>query len=455
METYRTLNPTTEELLEEYPLATDAAVERALDAAVEAFAGWSRRGFDDRAAALGRAADLLEAQADDLARLMAREMGKRVAEGRAEAEKCAWACRHYAGRAAGYLADSPRESDGSRALVRHDPLGPVLAIMPWNFPFWQLFRFAAPGLMAGNVCLLKHAPNTPGCALRIVALLEEAGLPRGVVQNLFLSNEQAARVIADRRVRGVTLTGSTRAGRAVGEAAGRALKPTVLELGGSDAFIVLDDADVAAAAETGVASRCLNNGQSCIAAKRFLVHARVHDAFVDAFVDGMRAKVPGDPADGSTTLGPLARADLRDTLADQVERSVAAGARRLLGGDGVPERGFFYPATVLADPPDGSPAADEELFGPAATVIRVADEDEAVAVANRTAYGLGCSLWTSDPERAARCIPRIEAGAVFVNGLVKSDPRLPFGGVKDSGHGRELSAEGILEFVNRKTVWIA
>jgi succinate-semialdehyde dehydrogenase/glutarate-semialdehyde dehydrogenase len=452
---YQTVDPTTGMLVASYPTASDAEWRAALDRARSAFAVWSGEPPEGRAARLARAADLLDARAGELALLMAREMGKPVAEGRAEAGKCAWGCRYFAERAPALLEPEPQESDGSAAFVRSDPLGAVLAIMPWNFPFWQFFRFAAPALMAGNVVLLKHAPNTPGCALRIESLLLEAGLPQGVAQNLFLTNGQVAQVIGDPRVRGVTLTGSTRAGKAVAAAAGRHLKTMVLELGGSDAFVVFDDADLERAIEIGVASRCLNNGQSCIAAKRFLVQAAVFGRFRDGFVERMRARRLGDPCDPGVELGPLARRDLRDRLAGQVADSVAAGARALCGGAAPDREGFFYPATVLVDAPADSPAATEELFGPVASLSRFETEDEAVALANASAYGLGASLWTADRRRADGLIPRIESGSVFVNGLVKSDPRLPFGGVKESGFGRELAREGLLEFVNRKTVWIA
>ncbi len=453
--TYRTVNPSDGRLVEEYPIATDAGIESALARAASAAIRWRDTSLARRIEPLRRAADLLEAQAADLGALMALEMGKPVAQGEAEAKKCAWVCRWYADNAEAFLAPQRRESDGSEAFVRADPLGPILAIMPWNFPFWQFFRFAAPALAAGNVVILKHAPNTPGCARRIESILRAAGFEDGTVKNLFLSNDQAARVIGDPRVRGVTLTGSTRAGREVASLAGRHLKTMVMELGGSDPFIVFDDADVARAVEVGVAARCLNNGQSCIAAKRFLVHRSIFNAYRDAFVKGMAARVMGNARDAKVTLGPLARADLRDGLARQVSRSIEAGAEACLGGE-VPDRdGFFYSATVLTGAKPGTPAADEELFGPAASLFPFETEDEAIAIANGTAYGLGASLWTSDRARIGRMIPRIESGSVFVNGLVKSDPRLPFGGVKDSGFGRELGREGMMEFVNLRTVWIA
>ena len=452
---YRTIDPTTGKQIELHPFASAGDAKAAIEAAASAFVGWSETTLDERTVLLTRAADLLEQQAGDMAGWMALEMGKRVEEGEAEAKKCAWACRYFAEHAASFLEPETKESDGSQARLCFEPLGPILAIMPWNFPFWQFFRFAAPALIAGNVILLKHAPNTPGCAVRIEKLLLDAGLPEGVVQNLFLTHEQAADVLADSRVRGVTFTGSTRGGKQVAARAGEHLKTMVMELGGSDAFIVLDDADLDRAVETGIVARCLNNGQSCIAAKRFLVQNDVFDSFREAFLEKMREQTMGDPRDPQVRLGPLARADLRDTLADQVGVSIQAGARALCGGSTSDREGFFYPATVLVDAPYESPAAREELFGPVAALFRFQNDDEAIALANDTEFGLGASLWTADPERAERLIPRIESGAVFVNGLVKSDPRLPFGGVKNSGFGRELGREGMLEFVNRKTVWIA
>ena len=451
---YESIDPTTGQRIEGFPFAAAGEVREALAAADAAAAGWRTTPLETRVAHVSRTAELLDAQAGELAELMTEEMGKRLEEGRAEAGKCAWACRWYAEHAATLLESEERDSDGSEARIRYEPLGPILAIMPWNFPFWQFFRFAVPALVAGNVVLLKHAPNTPRCALRIERLLLEAGLPAGVVQNLFLTHEQAAGVMSDRRVRGVTFTGSTRGGKQVAAQGGAHLKKMVMELGGADAFIVLDDADVTRAVETGVAARCLNNGQSCIAAKRFVLQKSVYDEFRDGLVTRMRAMRLGDPRDPEVQLGPLARRDLREKLADQVERSIVAGARALCGGATPEGDGFFYPATVLVDAPADSPAATEELFGPVATLFRVDTEDDAIRLANATDYGLGTSLWSADRERADRLVPRIESGAVFVNGMVKSDPRLPFGGIKDSGFGRELGREGLLEFVNRKTVWI-
>jgi succinate-semialdehyde dehydrogenase/glutarate-semialdehyde dehydrogenase len=451
---YEAINPATGEVVQNYPLSHAGQVEEAVSRSAEAFRSWRTTPLAERTGLLLRVADALDSQAEQLGRLMALEMGKPVAEGIAEARKCGLVCRWYAEQAEAILAPSPRESDGGRAYVRHDPLGPILAIMPWNFPFWQFYRFAAPTLAAGNTILLKHAPNTPGCAERMVALLVQAGMPEGVVQNLFLTNEQASEVLADPQVRGVTLTGSTRAGKQVAGIAGSHLKTMVMELGGSDAFTVFEDADVDQAVKSGVAARMLNNGQSCIAAKRFLVADAIFDRFRDGFVDLMQQRVMGDPAESGTSLGPLARRDLRDGLAEQVQQSLDAGARALCGGEPADRAGWFYPATVLVDATADSPAACQEMFGPVASLFRFKSEGEALEMINSTEYGLGSSLWTADMERADRLIPSIDTGAVFVNGIVKSDPRLPFGGVKESGFGRELGREGMLEFVNIKTVWV-
>ncbi|MCB2153442.1 NAD-dependent succinate-semialdehyde dehydrogenase [bacterium] len=451
---YQTLNPATDELVEEYPYLEQPQIDAALDRAVATHKDWRKVPFARRAEGLMKVADALEKRAEEFARTMALEMGKPVTEGKGEAQKCAWVCRFYAENAEEMLKSVSAESDASESFVRYDPLGPILAIMPWNYPFWQVFRFAAPGLMAGNVALLKHASNVPRCAMQIEELFRDAGFPEHAFQSIFVSGSQASAIIGDKRIKGVTLTGSTEAGRKVGEAAGRAIKPCVLELGGSDPFIVLDDADVKTAAKVGVASRCLNSGQSCISAKRFIVTKAVLDEFTEIFTNIMKGRVMGDPMSDETDVGPQARPDLRDELAEQVQRSIDAGAKAACGGC-VPERkGAFYPPTVLTDVRPGMAAADEELFGPAAAIIAVKNEAEAIEVANRTDFGLGASLWTEDADRAKRLIPEIEAGAVFVNGLVKSDPRLPFGGIKESGFGRELSREGILEFVNQKTVWI-
>ncbi len=450
---YRTLDPATGELLEEFPTASADDVERALDRADAAFREWSRRPFAERRAVNERLAALLEERAPVLARLMALEMGKPVAEGAAEAKKCAWVARHYAEVAEETLRPRPLASDGSRAFTRPEPAGPILAIMPWNFPFWQVIRVSAPNFMVGNPMLLKHAPSTPRCALMIERLYREAGAPDGLLQNLFLTNGQAADVIRDDRVRGVTLTGSSQAGSAVARVAGSALKPMVAELGGSDPFVALADCDLDEAVEAAATARLINSGQSCIAAKRFLVDRRIRDPFVQAFAERLAAARVGHPTEVGVDVGPLAREDLRDTFESQVEGSVRAGAELVMRGD-APDGGFFAAAGLLLAPPPDAPAWSEELFGPVATVLPFEDEAEAIRIANGTRYGLGASVWTSDPGRAERFAGEIESGAVFVNGITKSDPRMPFGGFKDSGFGRELGEDGLLSFTNRKTVWI-
>ncbi len=449
------INPTTGETLEKFDETTPAALERILDQAVAAYQSWRRCSYAQRAHPMREAARLLRERRSAYARTMALEMGKPLKQGEAEAEKCAWACEYYAERAEGLLADEPRRTEASKSFVRFEPIGPVLAIMPWNFPFWQVFRFAAPALMAGNAGLLKHAPNVTRCALEIEAIFREAGFPDGLFRSVVLQNDAVAPVIADPRVRAVTLTGSDRAGSQVAEQAGRHLKKSVLELGGSDPFLVLADADLEQAARVAAEARLLNSGQSCIAAKRFIVVEPVADRFLELFVSAMRSRRTGDPLKPDTEIGPQARADLRTNLHRQVEESVRRGARLLLGGVVREGPGFFYPPTVLAAVGEGMPAFDEEVFGPAAAVIRARDEAEAVRVANASRYGLGASVWTADPARGERLARELEVGSVFVNALVKSDPRLPFGGVKRSGYGRELSEYGLREFVNIKTVWVA
>ena len=405
--------------------------------------------FEERAAGLRRLAELLEGRQEDLARLMAAEMGKPVKQGRGEAVKCASACRFYADHGAAMLA--ARERDG--ATILYQPLGTVLAIMPWNFPLWQAFRFAAPALMAGNTILLKHATNVPGCAKEIVTLVAEAFGRRDLIQAVFIPGKEVETLIADPRVRAVTFTGSTEAGRKVAAAAGKYLKKSVLELGGSDPYLILDDADLPEAAKTCAAARMVNGGQSCIAAKRFLVAAAVHDAFVDLLAKELEAYVPGDPLDDATLLGPMAREDLRDGVHVQVKDSVAAGATVVLGGE-IPELRdrLYYPATLLTDVKPGMRAFDEEIFGPVAAVVKVAADEEALWLANLSPFGLGAAVFSTDPERARSIAERIESGTVAINAQVVSDPRYPFGGVKDSGWGRELGEEGIREFVNVKTL---
>lgn len=453
---YASVDPSTGELLETFDTHSPEEVEAALSTSQAMWReDWRQRSFVERAALFEALAQLLEAQSSELGELMALEMGKPVAQGVAEARKCAWVCRFYAEQAESFLQPVPHTSDGSEAYVRYDSIGPVLAIMPWNFPFWQVLRFAAPTMMAGNTAILKHAPNTPRCAERIASLFAEAGFPEGSFFNLRLTNEQAAEVIADNRIAGVTLTGSTLAGRIVSAEGGRALKPMVMELGGSDPFIVFEDADLSRALAIGVASRTLNNGQSCIAAKRFLLHESIVEPFVEGLHYEIESMCVGAPTHMDTQIGPLARKDLRDELAAQVQRALDAGATAICGAS-VPQRnGFFYNPTLLVDVDDENPAIKEELFGPVVVVQTFADEAEAVRKANATEYGLGASLWTEDRKRIQRLLPQLEAGNVFVNGMVKSDPRLPFGGSKASGFGRELGREGILAFVNAKTVWIA
>jgi len=401
------------------------------------------------------AAQILRTRRAEYARTMTLEMGKPIVQGEAEVDKCAWACEYYADHAEAFLAEQPRETEASRSYVRFGPLGPVLAVMPWNFPFWQVFRFAAPALMAGNAGVLKHASNVPRSALAIEEVFREAGFPRGLFSTVLVGSSAVAGLIADPRIVAVTLTGSELAGSKVAEQAGHALKKTVLELGGSDPFIVLADADIGAAARTAADARLINSGQSCIAAKRFIVVEPVADQFLDRFLDELRSRRMGDPLVRGTQVGPQARIDLRDLLHEQVAESVKRGAKLLLGGEVPAGKGAFYPPTLLAAVDKGMPAFDEETFGPVAAVIRAKDEADAVRLANDSTFGLGASLWTEDRVRAERLAAQIEAGSVFVNGVVKSDPRLPFGGIKRSGYGRELSEYGIREFVNVKSVWIA
>ena len=451
---FESRNPATGALLGSFEAIGRAELEDRLDRAVVRFRTWRATSFEERATLLRRVADRLEANAEGFGRLMTLEMGKPIAAGRDEAMKCARGCRYYAERAAGFLADEELTTDATRCYVRYEPLGPILAIMPWNFPFWQVFRFAAPALMAGNVGLLKHAPNVPQCALAIESLFRESGCPDGVFQTLLIDLAQVPAVLADRRVAAVTLTGSERAGRDVASRAGQALKKTVLELGGSDPFIVMPSADLSEAVATAVRSRTINNGQSCIAAKRFIIHEAVADAFLGRFVSAMAALRVGDPLDPATDVGPLARADLLETLEAQVATTVAGGARVLTGGARADRPGYYYQPTVLTGIPRDSPAYADELFGPVASVFRVPDLDAAIALANDTRFGLGASIWTRDPSEEARFVESIEAGQAFVNALVASDPRVPFGGVKNSGYGRELSVQGLHEFVNVKTVCV-
>ncbi len=450
----RSVNPATEEVIHEYGEHDAGEVRRRLERAAAAASSWRDFSFAERAELMSRLAERLRESCEAYGRLMTEEMGKPIAAAESEVDKCAWVCDYYAEHAAAFLAPEAVETDAARSFVRFDPLGPVLAIMPWNFPFWQHFRFAAPAVMAGNVAVLKHASNVPGCALAMEELFRDAGFPEGVMTTLLVPSARTAELIAQPEIRAVTLTGSERAGREVAAAAGRQLKKTVLELGGSDPFVVLADADPRAAAAQAAKARTVNSGQSCIAAKRFIVEEEIADRFEEEFVRRMEGLRVGDPMDRETEVGPLAREDLLATLDDQVARSLAAGARLATGGERLARKGWFYAPTVLTGVRPGMAAFDEETFGPVAAVVRARDAAEAIELANRSPYGLGASLWTADAARGEDLAREIEAGSVFVNGMVKSDPRLPFGGIKSSGYGRELAAFGIREFVNIKTVWI-
>lgn len=448
-------NPATAKLVREYDEHTAEEADRIIESVAAAQGTWQSTELGGRARLMRKAAGILRDRAGDYALLMTAEMGKPVTQGRSEAEKCAWVCEYYADNAAEFLAPERIESDASESLVVYRPLGTVLAIMPWNFPFWQVFRFAAPTLMAGNTALLKHASNVSECALAIEGIFRDAGFPDNVFRTLLVSGKNTGRVIENRHINAVSITGSTEAGKSVAATAGAALKKTVLELGGSDAYVILEDADLQEAAETCVTSRLINSGQSCIAAKRFVVPARIRDHFEELFVTEMQRRKLGDPTKEETEIGPQARADLRDDLHRQVLESIDKGARCLLGGFVPEDEGAWYPATVLTDVGPGMPAYDEELFGPVAAIIPVADEDEAIRVANDSAFGLGAAVMTRDVRRGKKiAAEQLEAGACFVNTYVKSDPRLPFGGIKDSGYGRELGRNGIHEFVNIKTVYI-
>jgi succinate-semialdehyde dehydrogenase/glutarate-semialdehyde dehydrogenase len=453
--TIESVNPATGELIRTFDALNDAAINAALECSTGAFRVNRARSFDERAARMRRAAGILERRKEELGRLMTIEMGKPVKAAIAEAVKCAGACLYYAEHAAGFLADEPVRTEAQETFIRYEPIGTVLAVMPWNFPFWQVFRFAAPALMAGNVALLKHASNVPQCALGIEEVFRDAGFTDHEFQTLLIGSDQVERIIGDPRVKAVTLTGSEPAGASVASIAGKHIKKAVLELGGSDPFIVMPSASLDDAVSTAVKARVINNGQSCIAAKRFIVHEAIGDEFVMRFVKAMEALKVGDPLDESTDIGPLATPQIVKDIEKQVRESIEAGAQLLTGGKRLGERGNFYAPTVLARIPAAAPAAREETFGPVASVFIVKDVAEAIAVANDIPFGLGSSVWTNDRAEADRFIDGIEAGQVFINAMVASDPRVPFGGTKNSGFGRELGAYGIREFVNVKTVWIA
>lgn len=448
------INPATGERIKRFDTWDASALERALSEVAAATPAWQATSFAERSRILRAAAAELRANAAHYAGIMTQEMGKIAREARAEIEKCAVGCDFYAAHAEEFLRDETVTSDAGKSFVAYQPIGTVLAIMPWNFPFWQVFRFAAPALMAGNTALLKHASNVPQCALAIEEIWRKAGLPAGVFRTLLISGQQAQRLIADRRIHAVTLTGSDVAGRQVAAAAGSHLKKTVLELGGSDAFVVLDDADLDVAVTSGVTARMQNAGQSCIAAKRFVLVDSIADDFLARFKTRMEALQPSDPMREDASLAPLARGDLRDDLHQQVQDSLKAGARAVTGCKPLPGPGFYYAPSILDDVKPGMRAYDEEFFGPVAIVLRARDEAHALQLANDSRFGLGGSVWTRDAKRGERFARHMQAGSCFVNGIVKSDPRLPFGGIKDSGYGRELSVHGIREFVNTKTVWI-
>jgi acyl-CoA reductase-like NAD-dependent aldehyde dehydrogenase len=448
------INPATGEVLETFEPFTSAQIDETLTRARKAYLSWRTTTFAERAALMRKVGEVLRAQKAELGRVATLEMGKSINESLAEVEKCAWNCDYYADNAEAFLAPEKVATNAAESYVEFTPIGVVLAIMPWNFPYWQVMRFAAPAIMAGNAAVLKHASNVSRCALEIERVFREAGAPEGLFNTILVPGAEVEQIIADRRIAAVTLTGSTPAGIAVAGAAGRAIKKSVLELGGSDAFIVLADADLDAAAEMAVRSRFQNAGQSCIAAKRFIVEDSVADAFATKFAEAASKLRMGNPLDAQTQMGPMARADLRDSLVDQVDRSLKMGATVVLGGKAIDGAGAFYPPTIITGVTDEMPIFREETFGPVAAVMRARDAEHAIELANDSEFGLGGNLWTRNLDLARQIAQRLESGAVFINGMTASDPRLPFGGVKQSGYGRELSSFGIREFVNIQTVWI-
>lgn len=452
---YETINPANGEKIKTFDDLSDADMQKAIEKSHSAFVGWKQTSFSDRAGLLKEVGRLLRERKEDLARTMALEMGKPLKNGIAEAEKCALVCDYYAEEAESILSEEPVKSDASESFVTYNPLGPVLAVMPWNFPFWQVFRFAAPATMAGNTGLLKHSSNVPQCAIAIEKLFTDAGYPEGVFQSLLINSKQVSKLLEHPAVKAATLTGSENAGSAVAKKAGEMLKKTVLELGGSDPYVVLADADLEQAAETCAASRMINGGQSCIAAKRFIVEKSRIDEFTRLFTEHLQTYEMGDPTGPETNLGPMARADLRDDVHQQVKKSVASGAKCLTGGEIPDQAGAWYPPTLLTGVKKGMPAYDEEVFGPVAAIIEADNEEHAIELANDSKYGLGAAVFTSDIAKGRRiAAEKLEAGCCFVNAFVRSDPRLPFGGIKHSGYGRELSVQGIREFMNTKTVYV-
>ncbi len=450
----QTINPANGKIVQTFEQYNSDRVSEIIDLTHAAFLNWRNVAFSAKKGFMNNAATILREKKNEFGKILTLEMGKPISQAIAEVEKCALVCDYYADNAENILSEEIIATDASESFVRFDPIGIVLAVMPWNFPFWQVFRFAAPALMAGNVCLLKHASNVPMNALAIEEIFIQAGFPKNIFRTLLIGSPAVEGVINHPKVKAATLTGSEPAGKKVAESCGKGLKKTVLELGGSDPFIVLEDADIDAAVKTAITARLINNGQSCIAAKRFIVVEKVYDEFEKKFVEMMNNVKVGDPMNSETELGPIAREDLLCELEDQVKRSVQSGAKILCGGKRIDREGFYFEATILANVLPGTPAYEEEIFGPVATLIKAADEDDAIRIANDSPFGLGASLWTSNIEKAKKLAARIESGSAFINGMVKSDPRLPFGGIKNSGYGRELSHYGIKEFVNIKTVWI-
>ncbi|MDH5602571.1 MAG: NAD-dependent succinate-semialdehyde dehydrogenase [Cyclobacteriaceae bacterium] len=449
---FQSINPFDNSTIETYGLLQDESLFAKINLARESFKLWKNTSIQERTALLKKVADILRTKKDFLSNLVTLEMGKLLSESKAEIEKCAWVCDYYSENAELFLRDEIIETEATRSYVKFEPLGPLLAIMPWNFPFWQVFRFIAPSLAAGNTILLKHAPNVCGCSLAIENLLIESGIPQGVFQSLIITHEQASKVISHDAIRGVTLTGSERAGRIIGAVAGRHLKKCVLELGGSDPFIVLEDADIEKAAEVGMQSRLFNAGQTCISAKRFIIHQSIYDSFIENCIAYFHKLKKGNPLEPQTTIAPLARKDITDTLKSQMTQAMEKGARLLQGGQ---TEGCYFDPAILTHINTDMEVFKEETFGPLTTILKAKNEGAAISLANASNYGLGASLWTTDLKKASLLTGKIEAGCVFVNSLVKSDPRLPFGGIKNSGHGRELAKQGIHEFSNIKTVYIS